>query len=98
MKYRHGDVVLVKVAALPQDAKLRDSNVLFEGEATGHAHRLMDVGELFETRDGKLYLKLEKPARLDHEEHVTSVIPAGVYFCGQKRQYDEKSGWVTVTD
>jgi len=96
MTYRHGDVQLVAVDAIPQNAKPKEGTILAHGEKTGHAHR-MDIGELFETRDGKLYLKLKKPGKLDHEEHKKSPIPTGVYFVCQKRQY-ANGAWERVQD
>lgn len=40
MMHRQGDVLFVKVAELPSGLVERKNNVLVEGEATGHAHRL----------------------------------------------------------
>lgn len=95
--YRHGDVILTKVDTLPDGCNKLDRNWLALGEVTGHSHKI-DVGELFETRDGKLYLRVNKITRVSHEEHRTITLPEGVYFIGQARQYDEKEGWVTVRD
>lgn len=72
--YRHGDVLLMKVAALPADAKKVTPGprgyVLAEGEVTGHAHTIEAVPgiELYE-RDGVLYVTVADKAVVDHEEH-----------------------------
>ena len=66
------------------------------GEVTGHAHRI-DLGELFETKDGKLYLKVKELDTLSHEEHTTKSIDSGVYLVGIKRQYIP-DGWESVRD
>lgn len=95
--YRHGDVQLIPVKKLPHDVKKIDRNWLFEGEVTGHAHRI-DVGELFESKDGKLYLVVANLTKVSHEEHKTKVLPKGIYFVGQKRQYNSESGWEKVAD
>ena len=95
---RHGDVVLVRVDDLPVDAKsLGDRRELAYGEVTGHAHRI-DVGELFETKGGKLYLRMDTDGTLTHEEHVKSPVRRGVYEVIIKRQYTPDGGWAKVVD
>lgn len=94
---RHGDVILRKVDLIPNGAEsLKDRKELAYGEVTGHAHRL-DVGELFETKDGKLYCRIGKQANLSHEEHKTLVIEPGEYEVVIKRQYTPE-GWQKVVD
>lgn len=97
MNYRHGDVIIKKVDAIPDGAKVLDRKWLALGEATGHSHKI-DVGELFETRDGKLYLRVSKKTNVSHEEHKTIALPPGCYFVGIARQYDEAQGWTNVRD
>lgn len=96
MTIRHGDVLIEKVETMPEGKKL-DRKFLFEGEVTGHAHRI-DVGEIFETRDGELYLKVDKLTQVTHEEHKTVTIPKGIYRVRQKRQYTPDGGWERVAD
>ena len=94
---RHGDVLIQKVEKLPEGAKLlKGRKELAFGEVTGHAHRV-DLGELFETKDGKLYLRVEKLANLSHEEHKTIALKPGIYRIGIKRQYSPE-GWEKVRD
>ena len=96
---RHGDVQLTLVKKLPEDAVLlKDRKELAYGEVTGHAHRI-DVGELFQTKNGDLYLKVEKLAKVSHEEHKTKPVKPGIYRIGIKRQYVPESGtWANVAD
>lgn len=96
MKIRHGDVLIQKVETMPEAQKL-ERKYLFEGEVTGHAHRI-DVGEIFETRNGELYLRVEKLTKVTHEEHKTVVLRPGVYRVTQKRQYNPETGWERVAD
>lgn len=96
MKIRHGDVLIEKVDELPEGKKV-DRKWLFEGEVTGHAHRI-DVGEIFESRDGELYLRVDKLTKVTHEEHKTVTLPKGVYRVRQKRQYTPDGGWERVAD
>lgn len=96
MQLRHGDVQLIKVEQMPEDVNLLNRKELAYGEVTGHAHRI-DVGELFETKHGELYLKVEKLSNLSHEEHKTLTLEPGIYRVGIKRQYIP-DGWETVRD
>lgn len=96
MIIRHGDVLIELVDEIPGVVKKLDRKWLFEGEATGHAHRI-DIGDLFETKDGELYLKVGELTRVSHEEHKTVTIPKGVYRVIQKRQYTPE-GWRPVAD
>lgn len=94
---RHGDVILIKVSEIPQEAKLlQGRKELAYGEVTGHAHRI-DVGDLFETKDGKLYCKLERKSKLSHEEHKDILLSPGCYEVVIKRQYTPE-GWERVAD
>ena len=93
---RHGDVQLVPVTEIPKEAGKLNRKELAFGEVTGHAHRV-DVGELFETKNGELYLKVEELSRLSHEEHKTLTVPKGNYRVVIKRQYTP-DGWQKVQD
>ena len=77
---RHGDVLFVKVEAIPGVAQARESKVVAEGEVTGHAHRLTGDCEMFE-RDGQLWFRTgSKGAKVEHEEHGTIVFPPNECF------------------
>lgn len=84
--FRQGDVLLIEVNAVPQDAtkRKRDARgvVLMEGERTGHHHRFDgDSGvALLERPSGERFATLSKPAGLQHEEHGT------IMFTGKKFQ------------
>ena len=96
---RHGDVQIIKVDSLPADAVLQEGrNWLALGEVSGHAHRVDALSEIFETKDGLLYLKVKKPSKLSHEEHSSKVLEPGIYRVGIKRQYNAETGWSRVLD
>ena|SRR5579872_3201224 len=98
MKIRHGDVLIEKIDAMPNDATvIRGRNWLALGEVTGHAHRVDIVDGIFETKDGKLYLKAAKQIKLTHEEHKCIVLNHGIYKVTIKRQYSPM-GWERVVD
>jgi len=90
--YRHGDVIIVRVPAIPADATRRPSAVLARGEATGHSHRIADATdvELFD-RDGMGYLRVDcQSATLVHDEHHPIQLPRGTYRFWQQREYSPK--------
>jgi hypothetical protein len=93
---RHGDIQIVKVEKMPADVKKLNRKELAYGEVTGHAHRI-DVGEIFETRDGELYLKVKELSKVSHEEHKTVALGHGIYHICTKRQYTT-NGWQKVQD
>ncbi len=90
---RQGDVLLIPVPSRSLKAAKpvpRDHGriVLAYGEVTGHAHAIDDaLAELFEERDGQLYLKVDGPAVLRHEEHGAIAIDPGLYRVVRQREY-----------
>ena len=95
---RQGDVQLIKIDKLPKDVELLKGRCeLAFGEVTGHAHRI-NVGQIFEDRNGQLYLKAEELTRVTHEEHPTVEPKKGIYIVRIKRVYDSAQGWVKVKD
>jgi hypothetical protein len=86
--YRQGDILLRKVDSLPKKAKKKDSNVILEGEATGHAHRIQN-GLIFEIGwPTEMYIKAQKGATITHDEHETIDIEPGIYQVVRQREYD----------
>ena len=91
--YRQGDVLLRKVESIPEDAKPSDDDIILKGEATGHAHRIVN-GTIF-TRSSwprnQMYVEASAGATLVHEEHKTIQIEPGFYEVIRQREYDPKS-------
>lgn len=79
--------------ALPKDLVELKTNVVQEGEATGHAHRLHGEGfQLFEQPKTKeKFLRVVEPTALRHEEHKEITLPPGDYRVGIVREYDHFS-------
>ena len=92
---RQGDILIIKVEAVPAGAVRQESRVLAEGEATGHAHRL-DSGVVYE-KDGVLYFRAVDSVRLNHEEHGQITFAPGTYKVVRQREY-EPEGWRNVAD
>jgi len=107
--YRQGDVLLVGVTALPETATPEPRNgriVLALGEATGHAHAILDPEvETFRAwvdhREERFVL-VRSRAQLTHEEHAAIALPAGAYRVVIQREYTEPQAdgarWRTVLD
>jgi hypothetical protein len=102
---RQGDVLLVAVDALPEGAvavKRSGRLVLAEGEATGHAHAILerDARE-FRVGDERFVLVRSK-AQLIHEEHAAIDLPAGTYRVVIQREYEPapigSPAWRRVVD
>ena len=94
VQYRQGDLLLVKTNKIPGKAKPKRSNIIIEGEATGHAHRLVN-GLIYENQqrygheeDNGMWIKAEKHARLVHEEHGPIDIEIGIYIVIRQREYN----------
>ena len=97
MMKRQGDILIVKISNIPENATKRKFRILAEGEATGHLHQL-DSGEVYE-KDGVLYFKVssEKPSTLLHPEHKAITFEPGAYKVVRQREY-QPSGWRRVRD
>jgi hypothetical protein len=97
-QYRQGDVLLVRVGAMPATARpvAEDPRgvVLAEGEATGHHHR---IGPAYRTatlyaHDEGTFLRVTGGATspvvlLTHEEHDPIAIPPGDYRVIRQMEY-----------
>lgn len=90
--YRQGDVLIVRVDALPEGTKkpiARESGriVLAHGEVTGHAHAITTPKVKWINVNGDRYLSSDKPFDVVHEEHSTVKLPAGTFKVIQQREY-----------
>src|SRR5262245_65429127 len=105
LHYRQGDVLLVAVPAIPQDARPlprdRGRIVLALGEATGHAHAIADPrAALLETELQQRFLQVlaEGGVLLCHEEHDALLLPQGTYEVRRQREYIPGTVWRMVAD
>lgn len=89
--HQHGDVLLFRVG-VPEGAVRRPREerglVLAEGEATGHAHTITDDGCALLEHDGRVFLAVEKPVTLRHEEHKPQVVQPGEYEVRRVQEVD----------
>lgn len=88
-QWRQGDV-LFEPHAGALSGEPRAGAVLYQGEATGHAHRVS--GEGVEVRETSWSLFLDAPAGalVEHEEHGPITLPPGRYRVWRQREYTEQ--------
>ena len=101
---RQGDVLLVAVEAIPDDAveQPRDESrrvVLAHGEGTGHAHALHGPGvTMLYAANQEVFLRVLEPSNLVHEEHDRIAIPPGLYRVVRQREWADEDEPVQVVD
>ncbi len=91
LMFRQGDVLLVAVDALPEQAEPEPRGgriVLAEGEVTGHAHAVEERDARAFTHEGQRYLLTKSKAQLIHEEHAPIEVPPGAYRVVIQREYE----------
>ena len=93
--YRQGDVLIERIARLPEQRKkvARENGrvILAHGEVTGHAHAIAEKGaDLFESQNnpGVTFLEIRDAlVALRHDEHATVTLEAGTYQVTRQREY-----------
>ena len=81
-------MLLRKVPSIPKTAIPTSTNVIAEGEISGHQHVLKGSHQVFETLDKQLYFEAKQDVILKHPEHNTLDIPKGCYVVEQQRRYN----------
>lgn len=79
-----GDVFLIPIDKIPDDAKLVRKNIVQHGEVTGHKHFLVD--SLFYEKGGKSYLR-SNGGEMSHEDHPSKMVPAMDYEVRIQQEY-----------
>ena len=93
IQQQQGDVC-IESAKIPKTAKVKQTNVLADGEVTGHAHRVVvpegsDATFTVLEEKGDVYLSVrDGVVELTHEEHHVQTIPAGDFKIGIVKEYD----------
>jgi hypothetical protein len=90
--YRHGDVLVAEIDAIPGDAVPRPHLVLAEGEMTGHSHRIAEPGSAkLLQRGATIYMRvIADTATLIHQEHGPITLPRGEYRVWRQREYSPR--------
>jgi len=97
--YQQGDVLFKRVKKLPDGLESKESNIIVEGEHTGHHHAVntllptkpvendpYDLLRNLET--GQMFLKADHGIAIQHHEHNTIHLPAGIWEVEQVKEYD----------
>lgn len=97
--YRHGDVLIGRIASLPVGAQRRIGATLAHGEVTGHSHRIQQSNAVqLWVHGSNLFLEVKEPsATLIHEEHRAIELRQGLYRVWRQREY-RPDAYVEVTD
>ena len=91
MLYQQGDVLFRSVDHLPEKIKMikRDGPIVVaHGETTGHAHKILDDVKAFLDESDNMFLDIESPVTVAHEEHKPIKLPEGLYMVDKVREYD----------
>jgi hypothetical protein len=96
-QFRQGDVLLVKINAVPKSAKQVKEKIIAHGESSNHCHRVSKEVEVLKTND-KTYLRVNSKGKLEHvlvsdpetwtKEHLPVELEKGDYEVIQQREYD----------
>jgi len=100
---RQGDVLVERVASIPQDASElpRDGGriVLAYGEVTGHAHAIHEPNvTMLRAANAEVFLRVAEPAVLRHEEHTHVAIQPGLYRVVRQREWTDDDEPRVVAD
>ncbi|MHC5723585.1 MAG: hypothetical protein ACYTXY_05395 [Nostoc sp.] len=97
--YRHGDVLIRRIASLPVRVQRRVGATLAHGEITGHSHRIEQSNAVqLWVHGNDLFLEVkEASATLVHEEHRAIELPQGLYRVWKQREY-RPDAYVEVMD
>ncbi len=101
---RQGDVLLVAVDAIPDDAveQPRDESgrvILAYGEVTGHAHALHETRvTMVRAANQGVFLRVLEPSNLVHEEHDRIAVPPGMYRVVRQREWTDDDEPIQVAD
>lgn len=89
---RQGDVLLIPTK-IGEKLKRSSTNILAHGEATGHAHRVIE-GEVLVDEDGKMFVRSGEATVLRHQtkdgavaDHAPLTIPPGEWEVRIEEEY-----------
>ena len=87
--WRHGDVLIAEVDAIPEQGQQQKNTVLAYGEVTGHSHCIAETGAAYVwDSNGSLFLNVvADEATVVHEEHKPITLPHGLYRVWMQREY-----------
>ena len=91
---RQGDILLIPAdTMIGTPVPLEHGRVvLAHGEATGHTHSIsarddITLVTLEQAGELRMWLTLDAPAELEHQEHDTLTVPPGTWEIRRQREY-----------
>lgn len=90
---RQGDILFIRVDALPADLQKSKDLIVAHGEVTGHAHRVkMAAGvSLLEDAAGSKFVEAETGWEITHDEHGPIQFEAGKWETRRQREYSPEA-------
>ena len=73
-----------------KEFSLKASGNICEGEVTGHIHKAVGECELYEDKNGTMFLRVTGDSEIKHEEHESLKLDKGDYEIVIQREYDEE--------
>lgn len=86
--FRHGDLLIREIHSMPHTAKPIRTNIIAEGEKTGHNHTLHGSHQIYETVDNQKHFEAMQELEIKHPEHNTIIIPKGIYTVVHERSFN----------
>ena len=92
--YRHGDLLIRQVKEISGYARPISTNIIAEGEVTGHNHKLYGSHQVYGTNPKNpriiepTYFQAKEEISLKHQEHATLKIKKGNYVIMHEREYN----------
>ena len=86
--FRHGDLLIQEIFSVPSFAKPISTNIIAEGEKTGHNHMLNGSHQIYETVNNQKHFEAMQEVELEHPEHNTIIIPKGIYTVVHERSFN----------
>ena len=88
--FRQGDLLIREISSIPYTAKPISTNIIAEGEKTGHNHTLNGSHQIFETiepayKQKQIHFEAKQELKIEHPEHNTIIIPKGIYTVVHER-------------
>ena len=86
--FRQGDQLIRKISSIPSTAKPISTNIIAEGEKSGHNHVLNGSHQIYQTDDRQMYFEAKQELKIEHPEHNTIIIPKGIYTVVHERSFN----------
>lgn len=84
--YRQGDLLFTALQHLLEGVLARPSQVIAQGEAAGHSHRLAE-DQVLKDAQGHLFLNVSQPTHIVHQEHHAIHLGPEYYVVTRQREY-----------